>query len=1177
MKLLVLVLLAAMPAFVLGQIPTSGFRVPSGAEYGRGRVLVKVKSAYKEQFNQMVAGNREARTKNVAFFSVAPLAKPELVRQGAGRLGPRVSTSGIDISQYFSLRFDPGQDLEEFINRLYSTGYFELVEPDYTYQMVYTPNDPLVNSQYYLNSIKAFGAWDITHGDSSITIAIVDSGGQLSHPDLAPNLYTNWKEYPPNGVDDDGNGFIDDYRGWDFIGADTLNLGNPSFAGDNNPAVVNGGLLGHGTWVSGCASGATDNGQGIAGVGFKTRLMFTKQTADNQNPNLGAIYSGYSGLLYAANVGIKIINLSWGGIGRSQIYQDIITHITVDLGCIIIAAAGNNGNTTSFYPASYDHVLSVAAVDSHDAKAYFSNFGPSVDVSAPGVGIETTSFGSTYSSVDGTSFSSPITAGAAALVWAKNPGFTGLQVAEQLRVTANDLALYQANPTMVNKLGKGRLDIHAALTKTSPSVRASHPAIVNSTDGSGKASLSLDFTNYLESTSGGLQISVAASGITFTKSTINPGAIGGGVTYSSKLNPFEFVTTNVPDNTTATLLITYSDGTYSDYQNIDITINPTFININTNKIGTTITDAGRTGFQDPANSAMGQGLVFNQQELLFEMGLIMGTSPGQLLNNVRGINNTFVQDFLSVTKIKETTPGKRSSSEVTGSFSNSLLPANQTISIDYASLTWKDSPYDKFVILEYRIKNVAPSPVSNFYFGLFADWDITPAVDAADWYDQEKLGYVFSPVVSTAPYAGVQLLTGPPSYYAIENDQTIPNNPFGLYDGFTDVEKFQTISTSRLSAGLETGHGADVSHVVSSGPYNLDPGNEITIAFALHAASNLDDLKSSAVWADSVYNYTLQAPPPLADSAATCYGSTATLNASGASTLKWYQTATGGQSFFTGPQITTGTLLHDTTLFVSNADHSYESVRTPVVVSARANPTISASGSPVFCEGNSLQLSVGKADSILWNTGDKTPAIMVTAAGNYFVTVKDTTLHCQSVSQTIAVVVNSNPTADYLISGSLNTSQILTFSDQSSGAVLWTWDFGDGTTSELQNPQHAYGKMKDYVVNLTVTNDQGCRASKSSSISIVTGLVEEGPLRLDVFPNPATGAVVNLEIEGENLTEATVSLMNAQGQRVADQILSFVGTTAKSSLPISGLSKGLYLLKVKVGEQEVIRKIVKVE
>jgi serine protease len=1189
----------------------SSFKMPSNAKYSKGRVLVKVRNEFQSELASL-SGNKGGRVKNLALNGVIPLVKPEMQK---GAANGRTKNPAIDISKYYSLTFDPGEDVEKYINQLYATGYFEIVEPEYKYKTDLTPNDPAISQQYYLGLIKAFDAWDITQGDTSVVIAIVDTGGNLSHADLSPNLYKNWRD-PINGIDDDNNGYIDDYQGWDFIGADTANVNNPDFIGDNDPSInpnpptANVQDLSHGTWVAGCASASTNNGIGIAGVGYKTRLLFTKHSADDQKPTDGSEYNVYNGMLYAAYFNQTpvhtekirmIINCSFGGSGQSQIIQDIINHIVLDRNCVVVAAAGNDGNNTPGYPASYDNVLSVAATDENDKVASFSSYGTYVGISAPGVDIYTTQYNNTYSSttVSGTSFSTPITSGAAALVWAANPGYTASQVREQLRVSADATALYTANPTYVNELGVGRLDIKRALTLTLPSIRASNPKLVNQNGFSpvpgDKAFLSFDFTNYLNSTSGGIKISIStlSAEITISKSAISPGIIAGGSTISNNLTPFELtISSTAPQNTVVYVLITYSDGSYSDYQYVSFFVNPSFIDVNSNQIGTTVTGIGRIGFQDTqdATRTEGQGFIFNQNQLLFEMGLIMGTDSTHLFNNVRGLNGGFDEDFSSTVQIKQIVPGLRSYSEIYGEFSNSTTTAQQAVVIDYRSLVWQDSVYSKFVILEFQIKNPTANALSNFYFGIFADWDITNngANDAANWDNGNNLGYVYPAISSAKPYAGIQLLTGSPAYYAIDNDAAISGNPFGLYnsktgaESFTHGEKFETISAvigsgrERLQAGTQTG-GDDVSHVVSSGPLTIAAGQTVTVAFALHAANNLSDLQKSARYADSVYNYTLKAVSPIGDSVAICYKTPATLNASGASVIKWYNAFTGGQSFFTGTRYTTGNLLNDTTFYVSNADHSYGSVRSAVKATVLANPKISTSGSTILCQGDTVKLSVAPSDSTLWSDGEKTNTIQVQKAGKYAVEVKNNALSCVLNSDTILVTVNPRPTADFSTSsGDLKIDTPITFTDQSTDAITWFWNFGDGQSSSSENTSHSYTVIKNYTVTLTVTATDGCADFKSSTISVITAIEEPTTSNgVQIFPNPVNTQSLKVVINYDNLDQATLSLTNSVGQVVLDQDISSSGNHVEIAIPTTALPAGLYIIRLKVGDNIVARKVIK--
>ena len=1170
-----IIILFLIPCLSLAQKGVKRFTLPQSAkphQYSSTNVLVKLKKEFVNVFSE---GGNPNPIPQLAK-SIKPIISEKQSRKNQSRIAPRLSASNIDIAHYYEIEVT-GNNIEQFINRLYSTGYFELVEPDYVAQLHYTPNDPLISNQYYLNKIRAFQAWDITKGSEELVIGIVDTGGDLDHPDLASKLYIDPND-PVDGIDNDNDGFVDNNRGWDFMGADTLNISNTSFVGDNDPNNPNGGLGSHGTAVAGCAAASTDNGLGIAGVGFNTKILFTKHAADNQGANKGGIYKGYSGILYAASHGAKIINCSWGGPFRSQIQQDLISYITLDLGCLVVASAGNDATSTLTYPASYDYVLSVAGSDEDDSKASFSNYGTSVDITAPGKNIRTTFFNNTFTTIDGTSFSSPIVAGAAALVWANRPEYTPIQLEQQLRVTA-DPAIYDVVDALYDKkLGKGRLDIENALLKNFPSIRASNPKFLNA---SGTIALpgqdgflSMDLTNFLVTSSPGLTVNVVAAQtglVTISNGEIRPGQLSTNQTVNNNLNPVSMkVSANVPTNTIVDLVITFTDGEYSDYQYLSFIVNPSFIDIDDNTILTTLASNGRIGFENPSEQSNGSGFVFNNDELLFEMGLIMGASTSTLFNNVRGTNNSFNQDFIIDQKIKEISPGERSFSEIFGKISDN--GTSKTVSVEYRSLVWKEEPFDRFVILEYKVKNISTQPLSGFHFALFADWDITDqgGGDVANWEDNLKLGYVFPAQADDKPHAGIKLLKGiTPEYFAIDNDQTIPGVPFGLYDGFTDAEKIQTISSgiSRTMAGTTSGEGNDVSHVIGAGPYDIAPEQEITVAFALVVGVNFEELKFAAAQADTAYNFLLEAIQPTTEDVSACYGSTATINASGATQVNWYNEFTGGDPIFSGTSFTTGNLFHDTVFYVSNAEESYESVRVPAHVSLKANPTVLASGSTTICNGTALILSVAEADQYLWSTGATTQSIEVTEGGNYSVNVVDNALGCNSTSPELAVTINPSPFSEFQADGELKTLSPISFINSSTGGINYKWTFGDGLTSTEVNPTHIYTTTKEYTVSLLVTNELGCTSNSTLVISVITGIEEK---EFQIYPIPFN-EFLTFQTEWENF-EYTITDLTGKEYKKA-RVTNDSGNNA--TVELADLSPGTYLITISNGAKQARRRIIK--
>lgn len=1166
--------------------PKKSFRFPTNitpADYEHQSVLVKVKPEHRETFRGR--RNVSGLTQASGITGTRSLIPERAAMNARAKQGPRRSQSSTDFSLYHRINCAPGTNIEDFINALYQTGYFELVEPEYTNHLTYTPNDPLLGSQYYLNTIRAKEAWDLTHGNTNITIAIVDSGGDLVHEDLAANLRI-LADDPTDGIDNDGNTWIDDNRGWDFVGSTASNIDDPLFEGDNNPQLLAGGNAAHGVSVGGCASAVPDNAKGIAGVGFETKLLFTKHSPDDEPDGL-SIYRGYDGIIYAALSGADIINISWGGSGRSEIIQVILTAITEEYGVLIVAAAGNTPIEAPFYPAAYDNVFSVAGTTSTNGKASFSTFGSFVDICAPAVGISTTAYGSNYTSTQGTSFSSPIAAGAAALVMAQFPTYTPQQVAEQLRVSANPGLIYNANPSLVGKMGFGILDVYNALTLSSPSVRASKPQLLNANGSPAQAGeagfLTMTFTNLLASTSSALEITITENSpyVSIQKGMIRPGVIPEGGSITNTLAPFEVqIAASVPDNVEIRITVLYSDGVYQDRQEITFLMNPTFIDVDENLVTTTVSNTGRIGFEDPeaAIPQKGSGFLFNGIPILYEMGVMMGTGTGtQLFNNVRSVNSGFDQDFVSIgSRISEITPGLRSSSEISGTISNSTAAAAQVFQMKYRSLAWREEPYDKFVIMEYTIKNPTATAINNFYIGIFSDWDVTEnGIDDIAKYDsQNKLGYVYANNSGGGlPHAGIQLLTGTGFHYAIDNNQANAGVLFGLYDGFTDAEKFQTLTTNRPEGGV-VADGTDVSHVLSAGPLSIPAGQEIVVAFALHAALNLDDLKTSAQYADTAYNYMLPAPKPVVPETSACYGSGSTFNASGATTFKWYRDFTGGTAFHTGSSFTTGNLENDTTFYVSNAEESYESVRTAAIVNIKANPTILTSGSTAICDNEILTLGVAEADTYLWSNGETTQTIQVNQPGNYSVAVTSISPVCSNSSTPITVTNIPSPVAGFSMNGELKTFLPIDFIDESVDATSWDWDFGNDITSTDQNPTVTFTDVgpDPFDVTLVVRASNGCRDTLVQSIELVTAIDEVPDKTVSLFPNPSRG-LVYIDLADGYTGPRSVELTTLQG-RMLYQRSGITGS--RLELSMHDLPDGIYLVRVETAAGVVNKKVVRI-
>jgi serine protease len=307
-----------------------------------------------------------------------------------------------------------------------------------------TVNDPSYNSstQWNLFQVNAAAAWNIGTGSANIRVAIVDDAVQINHPDLQPSIWINPNEIPNNGIDDDGNGYIDDVNGWDAANQ-TNNPNPPANSWD------------HGTHVAGIAGAATNNGIGMASIGHNLKLIPVKATN-----SATAVTHGYEGVIYAVAAGAHVINMSWGGAGASQTAQNIIAHAS-NQGIVLVAAAGNDNVSSIFYPAGFSQVIAVASTTFGDSKSGFSNFGSWIDISAPGSAIYSTVPGNGYQVKQGTSMASPMVAGLAGLMLSLNPGLSPQDIKNCLLNSADNIDA--ANPSFVGQLGAGRINALAAM------------------------------------------------------------------------------------------------------------------------------------------------------------------------------------------------------------------------------------------------------------------------------------------------------------------------------------------------------------------------------------------------------------------------------------------------------------------------------------------------------------------------------------------------------------------------------------------------------------------------------------------------------------------------------------------------------------------------------------------
>jgi subtilisin family serine protease len=471
-RLCVLIFLALAACGGVEDRPLNPDPQPVSQDYVAGEILVGQKSQ-----NVLAAALNGALLPGAEETGRISLeyASPNLSAAGAQSA---VSPSGaIDIIR---LKLPVGMNVEQALVLLSSRSDILYAEPNYIVHRALVPNDPFFDQQWGLQNfgqtlvgdkgtisgiagvdIGAATAWEISSDSSTMLVATIDTGIDYSHPDLAANIWHNpgesgldglGNDKSSNNIDDDGNGYIDDLYGWNFV--------------SNNRLPADDDVDGHGTHVAGIIGAVGDNGLGVAGVNWSVQLMALKFL---NSKGEGTIFNAVKAYKYAVNNGARIINASYTHINFDS-SEKVAIDVARTAGVLVVAAAGNSGSNNDlspFYPASHslDNILSVAATDPRDNRATFSNIGAfSVDLGAPGVNIYSTirlaltgldgQWG--YNYMSGTSMAAPFVTGAAALLWSQHPELSYAEIRDALLLTVDIIPALQGRVVSNGRLNIGR-------------------------------------------------------------------------------------------------------------------------------------------------------------------------------------------------------------------------------------------------------------------------------------------------------------------------------------------------------------------------------------------------------------------------------------------------------------------------------------------------------------------------------------------------------------------------------------------------------------------------------------------------------------------------------------------------------------------------------------------------
>ena len=716
------------------------------------------------------------------------------------------------LDHIYILNVPIGTDILTICDSLQQLNHIQYAEPIYSDQLLEIPNDPAAQpnaNQYYLENIKAYNAWNVSRGDSSILIGVLDTGSDLDHVDLINKYYLNPEE-AVNGLDDDNNGFIDDFLGYDFANQDI----EPEADLDH-----------HGTRVAGIIGASTNNSLGIAGIAYHSKIIPLKVFKSENNQSFGS----HDAIKYAADNGFDVINLSYGAVNNySQFMQDIITYAAVEKDVVIVAAAGNTPDDLAFFPASYDHVLSVAALDANDHKAAFATFHTAIDLSAPGVSIYSTQNNNLYGSDNGSSYAAPMVAGAAALVKSHFPDLSAKQVAARLKYSTDDIYTIPANENYKGKLGTGRLNIHKALTAvnlTGLDVKLSdvihpYPDIYFGDT----VHFNLEITNLLDP--------VYALEVTFSSNSpyVTPLVSGQSVGYlssgkSQSIGPFSFLVSNqTPSNADLSLVIHLSDESRHDsFHSFTFTSADEYYTLKNDSLAISIAENGKIGFaQDGFHKGVGYN-YFNQ--LTKNIGFFIQYNDTVLLDHLPNIPNQalFSNDFTKVETIRPYSNTKDESYTFI-----SFEDTSKKIHIDSYAVLWDSLP-SKALGITYRLTNKSTDTLRNVSTGLLADFDTNFPKNSRGVVAGDSLVYAFDSLDS---YHGIKILSDS-SIHIILDASTFP-------DTLSKTYKNTIISTASDSIGFN--QLTNTAMIGSSFRQMLFPGESHYYQMILAAGDSASDL-----------------------------------------------------------------------------------------------------------------------------------------------------------------------------------------------------------------------------------------------------------------------------------------------------------------------------------------------
>ncbi len=587
-----------------------------------------------------------------------------------------------------------------------------------------------------------------------------------------------------------------------------------------------------------------------------------KDNPDTSPNESNIIGFGYDGMLYAALNGADIINASWGGTAASEFEEDILNTVAA-MGPVIVAASGNNGVDEVFYPAAFRQTLAVGAVDTAEDITPYSNYGYNLDVLAAGSNIwgsirDLDERDELYFKFRGTSMSSPIVAGLAALIKSKYPEWSGQRIQQQIRSTSRRIDI-NGNDDRKYQLGHGYVDAQRAVTTPMPGLQVLSSQFLNNEeqklDVDQPGTLRLKVANYGESISDlTLQLQTPQDHISLP----SPRKQGLALAHNDTAE-FAFELTiesdfNLLESPTFILDMEGKQGAYSDFHRF-VYRELLYDVISSEGVLTSFASNGTVGFTNAFEGTGGVGFQPRRRQsdsfvsgpnLLFEGGLMISFDRS-VKDAVRSVDGELSRDFKPLSTFRIAEPG--TVSDIDGNTQFGIQDSTSNLSdihIDLQTYAFDHPDINNAVYIKYDITNRSYEnrQLRDVFVGLFNDWDLGSVVDnSTAFFEEDSLLYVYDEAGNVPYFVGVTPINEISSLFAIDNTVPSTGGPLdiGLYDGFTDSEKHTSMTAGTQKTEVRR---SDISTVVASGPYHIGPRSNITVGFIYAYGNSLEELRS---------------------------------------------------------------------------------------------------------------------------------------------------------------------------------------------------------------------------------------------------------------------------------------------------------------------------------------------